>query len=333
MKNPQRIVDSTFDRIQARNGLTAKNQSQMTKIIPLLQIGSKAGPDEAQVLAKMEKRLQALKDLKVSLQKAAARVADLHTYEKRKQVVKLTASLKAVKEIADSKPPVGVSKQLRACMNELISLREGVTISERMDRKTLSVIACTQAVEHVDALILSAKKNIARAKTEATGGLNDELLREEDAEMLRVLKQTQQESKNISQLKERQFVVTRVPIVPITKGFVSVDVMKSKGLKAENLGGYPVLHNQLVIGVNKTDLTGAKKSSKSLNTADFRDEAERIRKTIQKQTKVKYQFVDDRAYGAQGGAWFWLMPERELDQFASCFPGGKLQIQRWGFGF
>lgn len=333
MKNPQRIADTNFDRLQARNGLTVKNQSQLTKIIPLLQIGSKAGPDDAQVLAKMETRLLALKELKKKLTTTTARVTELYGLDKRKQMMKLTASLKAVKEIQDSRPPVGVSKQLKACVNELVSLREGVSVGERMDKKTMSVIACATAIEHVDALIVSAKKQIARHKAEVSGGINDELLHSEDAEMLRVLQQTHQESKNISQLKTRPYVITRVPIVPIPKAIVSVETMQRKGLKAENLGGYPVLHNQLVIGINKTDLTGEKKSSRSLTTADFRDEAERIRRSIQKQTKVKYQFVDERAYGAQGGAWFWLMPERELNLFSSCFPGKTLQLQRWGFAF
>src|SRR5271163_4896155 len=113
MKNPVRIVDSNFDRLQARQGLSARNNSQMEKIVSVLQVGSKAGPDDAQILAKAEHRVHALKELRSKLAEATIAVSQLYVVSKPKQLQKLTAALSSVREISDSKPPVGVKKYLK----------------------------------------------------------------------------------------------------------------------------------------------------------------------------------------------------------------------------
>src|ERR1700692_4831233 len=135
-----RVADSNFDRLQARSGLTAKNQSQMEKIISALQIGSKAGPDDAQILMKAEKRVTALKELRAQLATATVAVSQLYVVSKPKQLQRLTAALKAVKTIAESKPPVGVQTHLRAALNELTSLREGVYVGAATSKRALSII-------------------------------------------------------------------------------------------------------------------------------------------------------------------------------------------------
>lgn len=63
MENNQRVVDSCFDRMQARNGLTAKNQSQLGKLIPMLQLGAKNSKDGEAGLASLSDRMSSLRAL------------------------------------------------------------------------------------------------------------------------------------------------------------------------------------------------------------------------------------------------------------------------------
>lgn len=335
MKNPMRVANSNFDRLQARQGLTAKNNSQMEKIVAALQMGSKAGPDEAQVLMKAERRLTALKQLRANLSEATIAVSQLYVVSKPKQLQKLTAALKVVKEISESKPPVGVKAHLKAALNELTSLREGVYVGAATNKKDLSIISCTEAIAHVDQLIEAAQKSYDSKKV--TAGPDDQLWTEE---IEKVIQQTAEESRKLESLKNKDWVISRVPVIAVAKasnkaatGYLSVEAIKRAGIKAESLGGYPVLHNQLVIGINPRvfGLTDEQKAKgKSIPREDWFRVADEVRKLIQKQTKQRLQFVDERAYGAAGGAWFWLMPERELDMFASAFPGKAVKLQNWG---
>jgi len=330
-----RVVDSNFDRLQARKGTATKNNSQMEKITAMLQIGSKAGPDDAQLILKAEQRVTSLKELRVSLAKATTAVSKLYVVEKPKQLQKLTAALKVIQSISQSKPPVGVQKHLKAAMNELTSLREGVYVGSAT-KKMLSIVSCTDALTHVDELIVKATASYEAKKVTAVGA--DPLFTEE---IEKVIQQTAEESKKLASLKDKDWVVSRMPVIPLAKasnkaatGYLSVDALKRAGIKAESLGGYPVLHNQLVIGINPkaVGLTEAqKKAGKSIPREKWLAVADAIRKLLQKQMKQKYQFVDERAYGAAGGAWFWLMPERELDLFASAFPGKAVTLTNWGF--
>jgi hypothetical protein len=337
MKNPVLIADSNFDRLQARRGLTAKNQSQMDKIVSALQIGSKAGPDDAEILAKAEKRVASLKELRAQLTDATVKVSTLYVASKPKQLQRLTAALKTVTEIANSKPPVGVKNHLRAALNELTSLREGVYTGAATSKKALSLISCTEAIAHVDSLISVAEARYSSLKV--TASPDDQLWTEE---IENVIRQTTEDSKSLQSLKTKDWVLSRVPVIVVAKasnkaatGYLSVDALKRAGLKVSSLGGYPVLHNQLVIGINPRVFGMSdedKKKGKSVPREDWFRAADEVRKLVQKQTKQKLQFVDEKAYGAAGGAWFWLMPEREIDLFASAFPGKAVKLQNWGLG-
>jgi deoxyinosine 3'endonuclease (endonuclease V) len=337
VKNNQRVADSNFDRYQAKQGLSAKNQSQMTKLLPLLQLGSKAGPNEAQVLSKLEARAQALAELRVALHKATLSVSKLYVAEKPDQLKRLTLARKKIVLIANSKPPIGVAKALRACVNELTSLREGVFVGTATDKKTLAIVACTEAVQHIDLLIDKNAKRIAEAKSITSAGSADPVFQEE---IEHVIKKNAADASKLESLKGKQFVICRVPVVAVAKTTLDFQTVKLKGFKAEDIGGYPVIHNQLVIGINKTML-GLKKSElseeglsiKSIPADKWAKAAMEVLSLVRKQTKVKYQLVDARPYGYAGGAWFWAMSDKDLSLFASAFPGKAISMRSWGFGF
>jgi hypothetical protein len=66
-RNVVRVADSLFDRIQARNGLTAKNQSQMSKITTLPDSPEEETPSR-------EPYVQSLKEFRVRVNLAVVLV-------------------------------------------------------------------------------------------------------------------------------------------------------------------------------------------------------------------------------------------------------------------
>ncbi len=329
MKNLMRVADTNFDKLQAKRGLTSKNGSQMEKLVSALQMGSKAGPDDAQLLVKMESRVAALSSLKKQLQKATLAVSELYLDDKPKQLKKLTASLRLVKELAENKPPVGVKKHLQACLNELTSLREGVFIGAA-SKKALTIVSCSQAVNEVDALLSSAKAKVSAAKTKV--GPTDVDLYSDDIE--KVIKQNADEAKNLDSLTNRPFVVARVPMIPISSAGLSSEQLKRTGFKVETISNYVVMHSQLVVGINKSmlDLKRTKEGG-SIDPKKWKDSALKIVKLLERELKTKMYLVDDKPYGYKGGAWFWVMTEKDLRSFASCFPGKHVKLERFGFAF
>jgi len=333
MKNLQRVADSNFDRFQAGNNLISKNQSQLNKLLPQLELRAKKAPEDSQIKAKLEAKKNALIKLKAKLDKAVLKVSKLYVVEKPEQLKRLTAALKSVTTIMENKPPLGVSKALRSCSNELTSLREGVFIGAAVDKKTLSILACRKAVKHVEALIESTNKAIA-----SVGKENEVRVEESEEKILdefgKVLKQTQKESENISALQKKPFVLTRVPVVPLIKGPLNTPSLKKAGFDIVKVGDYNVIHNQLVLGINKSFLELRKGAiERQVDPKKIIAKATEIKKMIEKQTGQKYFFVLDRPYGATGGSWFWLMTERDLSAFARAFAGGHVKIDRFGFAF
>lgn len=337
MKNAMRVADSNFDRIQARNGLTAKNQSQLNKLIPILQIGAKKGPDDATIQMKMEARIAALKKLKASLDKVVVRLTNVRLAESEERVKMLSRARKSVEAIIEARPPVGVSRHLRACMNELVSLREASFIGASITKKEASLFACTSAIAHVEELINESKKKL-QAHKQAVEGAEADPLFQPDSEIENILLQVRKEGKALPTIKDKAFAIARVPIVIIpAKGFLNVEALKQSGFKADTVGGYALLHNQLVLGINPNEMLklnkGQREQGKEIPRAQWASGAERVKKLIEKQMKIKLTFVDEKPHGGQGGAWFWLMPEREAALLKNAFPGKSIHVKSWGFAF
>jgi hypothetical protein len=337
MKNAMRVVDSNFDRMQARRGLTAKNQSQLTKLIPILQMGSKKGPDDATVQMKMEARIAALKELKANLNKIVVRLSDLYSLDEQTRLKRLTAARKKIKAIIEDRPPIGVSKALRAALNELTSLREGVFVGAAVTKKSLAILSCTNAVTEVQSAIDSTRVKLQAHKQEVEGGSSDPLFQNGD-EIEQILEQTKKEGKALPVIKDKAFAIARVPIVVIpSKGFLNTEALSQSGFKADSVGGYAVIHNQLVLGINPKELIklnkGQREQGKEIPREKWLEAADRVKKLIERQQKIKLTFVVDRPYGGGGGAWFWLMPEREASLLKNAFPGRAINVKQWGFAF
>lgn len=300
MKNP--MGSNSFDRLQEAGLMVS------------------GGGDEAQALAKIEARIARLVELDKHLAKVEVATANLWLLPKDKALTQLSAALKSTQKVMADKLPTGTKTPLTACMNELTSLREGVYLATATDKKALTLLFVTKARKEIAALLLTAKER--KAKLEAASS-DDEVLQKFYDEAAEVIEQNKKESEKLDGLKDKPFMIARVPVVP-ADNIVSVEKLRHAGFACESLGGYAVLKNQLVIGINPKSLTKKIKAP---------DEAERLRKQLQSHMKVPLQFVSTSPFSYKGASWFWLMSDRDINALTKTFPGGRLKVMRWGFAF
>lgn len=323
-----RIADSHFDRVQARNGLTAKNQSQMGKIIPMLQIGSKKGLDEEQTIQKQADRVTALATLLAGFEEATRRLWTLQKVERDRKLKRLTNALDFMNTAKAAKLPHGTTKAARACINELTSLLECAYLDELTDN--LIDLSSTKEFHVIVSDLL--RKAVADKER---GPIEEEVNRDPvfAADVADVIRETASQSV-LPSLTDKGFVICRVPVIPVAKGILSVELLRARGFNVTSLAGYPAINNQLVLGINprELELTDKEKAEGvSIPRSRWFEVADKVRKAIRKDTKQKIEFVDERPYGYAGGAWFWLMLEQDMSAFASAFPGQSVQLRNWGF--
>lgn len=283
-------------------------------------LGAKA-PTEDQVRSKLEAKIERLRAIDGHLAKVELATAKLYAIPKDKQLKQLTAAMNATVALATSKGlPVGSKAPLTACANELTSLREGVWTGAATDRRTLTVLFASKARKDIADLIEAAlsRKEKMLAESQKDSDL-DEFYKMADE----VIKKNAGEADKLMSIKDKAFVIARAPVVP-ADAQVNVEKLKRAGVKCESLAGYAVIHNQLVIGINGTKLPKGVKAPA---------EAERLRKGLEKQMGTKLQFVSPKAAPYKGGAWFWLMSDRDLEIMARAFPGGQIKVSIWGMAF
>jgi hypothetical protein len=310
-KNEMRIADSVFDRVQARNGLRAKNQSQMSKLIPMLQIGTKKGPDDAQVLTKLEQRETDLKALAAEFDNLTQRLPTMGTVSKERQLKRLTDALKGLTEIRDRKVPQGTSKALRSVLNELTSLREAAYLDE-LDEHNLDLTTTEEFKIKIRTLIATTARKIEEHKYSDGTESRDPVF---GSEIAAVIESTRQSAHTLPTLGSEPYAVARTSILPTAKTAISIDALTALGFQVTNLAGYPVLHSQLVLSVNPKHGT-----------------VDEVLTALRKSSKQKLVLVYPRPIGGNGSLWYWLMRETELDAFATAFVGRSLQLRGFGFG-
>lgn len=294
--------------------------------------GLVAGEDTtAAVKARTQSRITDLKELNGKISKVEAALADLYVLAKPQRLKKLTQVLTAVKKLHSSPLPTGTKKHIGNCLNELTSLREGVYASNsQMDKKALVLISASKAKADINTLMLASEVKMDKIMADSSHASDmDEFFKKTES----VIQKFSHEAEKLNSLSDKPFVIARVPVIPVDGG-VSVEKLSRLGFSSESLGGYAVLHNQIVLGISPKSLLGDKagdiKSAKV--AAAIRAEADRLRILAGKKTNTKLLFVSNAlSYGTR--IWFWLMTEKDLDMFARAFPGSQVKVSRWGFAF
>jgi hypothetical protein len=294
-KNLVRIADSNFDRMQARAGLTLKNQSQMSKLPNVSE------PEPMKSNVEYVARLREFRD---RCKEATRRLHSMQGLATPRQIKRLTLAMGFFDDERKAKVPYGTGKAVRAVLNELTSLREAAYLDELTD-ELIDLSATNALFETVDTLI---EKAIEKSKEEEQP--SDSVF---DPNLVSILEHASAQTTLPRLTEEKPFVLARVPVIPVAN--MSHAKLQGRDFKVTNVGGYLMMNDQIVLGISPKQ--------------GF-DAANRIRIEIRKQTKQKLVFVDERPTGHKGALWYWLMHESDLQQFMAAFPNNTLKVQSWG---
>lgn len=278
---------------------------------------------------KAEARIAGLVDLDAKLGRITASAEKLYVQAKPQQLKTLSVAIEAASRIMKDGMPTGAKKHLTAFVNELTSLREGVFLGTATDKKTLALIACKDARVEIQALKAATEARMTRIMA---GSSNNQDLEEFYKQAEDVINKHSAESTKLDAIAKKPFILARVPVVP-TGEFINIEKLVQQGFKTDNLGGYAVLHNQLVIGINSAHLGVANTGKRDASRTAILEEADALRRKMQKAKGEKLLFVSETPFKYKTGSWFWVMSERDLNMLAKAFPGGKAKITRWGFAF
>ncbi len=312
--------DNLFDRLHAHTGLTAKNNSQMSRVIEYGVSAGTAEREDAEKRAKVEARITSLKKTIGHVTEAngwLALLPTLSTVDAKEGL--LAKALRRVNAICEHPNlPMGASKPMRKMRNELVSAREGLVT----DGVLAAFTEGTSALEELQRVLASAEDT------------HMILLHGNDAYMEKlydrakeIIQRTGNEARRLESLKDKPMVISRVPVVPLTDPPLNTDVLSRMHVKTENLGGYPLLHNQLVIGINREALTkSGRKTEKPMEAV------ERYLKVLSKQMGRNIMPVSTEGVPGSGGVWYWLADEKTINALRKA-GRDQLKIRSWGFGW
>lgn len=309
-------------------------------------------------VSKLNARLSAANEVKTKLRKVNAFLTQvaLENASKATRKAQIRAALRYVSKIDNI--PTGVKASVVMVQNDLQSLVEGLTRGD-LDPKHAILKNCVRAIKHIDDLSLVIQSNLKKL----TAGDNELELSQE----VKLLLKNKEAKEKIPPFNGKAFVIARAPVAftfankkHSSVGYLDKDVLDRLGFRSDNLGGYTILHNQLMIGIdalavydrqvdpetNTVDLKRQKvKEStivfkkgnptqvmKSKEVAHF-DMAQNVMKLLQSKTGTKYAFMSERGVGLNGGEFFWIMPAADATLMHRAFPGGFNRIDRWGFAF
>ncbi len=280
---------------------------------------------EAQaVKARLEARVRNLRKVIGFLEKLKPQLATLEIVADSQRTTILNKAIAGIDRMTAQKAcPVGTKTPLRRVRNELASMREATALgSATIKASYLRSVHLDPSIEEVRKLFATAELRLQATDEFHTQNAYDTAM--EEAE--RIIKKNAESAKQLTSIRNRPFTVVRMPIVVVSDPQMNVDLLKKHGINAVDLAGYPMLQNQMVLGISSKAMTKEGRKAKKVE-----DVAEELLELIRKQTKRKLRIVDNTPARAQGAVWFWLADERELNaMFRSA--RNRLNIKRWGFG-
>lgn len=301
---------------------------------------------EVDRVAVLKSRYAEASKLEIKLKKLNAALVAVVIAERPVQLRRLAQAQDYVKSIMSSEGlPSGFGSDLKIIGNEIISLQEGIYYGH-LKPTDLVLSSGSTTIEKVKTLKESLAKNI-----QASEAPIEEL---DPTEKMIIKNQSYKEK--VPNIEGKLFIVARVPVAFSSSyarnqssiGYLNMDKLAHAGFKAETLDGYAIIHNQLAIGVNGNELSsypqvkerfvvnkkdGETQTKIRKREPTLMDMAKDLKKQIEAQTKQKWDFVLEKSYRFKGANWYWVMPSRDVNAFASVFPGGHLKLQSWGFAF
>lgn len=294
-----------------------------------------AGDEIGEQVAKLEVRVQELKVLATKFDTVLAKMAETHTMSRPRQIKRVATLIDKVKELHATKLPVGSKRHVATMSNELVSVHEGMhAMKGAADVSMLTLEATVEARALVLAMASAAEARKEKIQADSSSTSDMEHFFKNAAE---VINKHSSKAADLADIANKPFMISRAPIIPADDR-MRAETLLRVGFNAESLGGYPVFCDQLVIGLNPRHVLGDHSGEvKGLLAGKvLREEADRLRKLLQKKMNQKLNFVSDKSYSPKAGAmgtWFWLMTDTDIDRLIKVSPGNRITITRWGFAF
>lgn len=245
---------------------------------------------------------------------------DLEAVRRRAVVVAAThsknrpAELRAIAQTVKSYDvPRGLTVEARKVINELISAAEEAQSSKKP-------IVLSNFRRFVQAIRTEHKKAKARL-LEIDSATADQDLQTLYDRAQKIIKETQREQKNLDSLTNKPWAIARVPVIPIIKNGFNIPQAERQGLQVDNLGGYLMLRNQMVVGIARLE-----KGQKPL------DAVQELLPLLIGATGRKLTLVSNKGARYKGNLWYWIADDHTLNALRKSAIG-SLQINDWGFGF
>jgi hypothetical protein len=319
-----------------------------------------ATEDLSSRVASLQHSFNSISETEVQLKKLCTAVVRVAVAERPRQIALLNNAKSYVEKIR-ANAPQKMSKPLMAVANEITSLYEGVKSRsvEQSDITLLSGLTAVKLTATIKAEIQAQLTALSPVNTQASS----------TAEQL-IQKNSKYRDK-MPDLSKKDFGIARVPLAfsfSPTKGhssvgYLSTEKLSQLGFKSDVLDGYAMVQNQVVIGINPSQLfdweettnedgdtvRNAKPKTMTEKGITFKadkptsvvkrrpksalDAAREVKKLLESKTNVKYEFVSENPASFKGGSYFWLMATRDLSRFGQAFPGGHVKLSSWGFAF
>ena len=156
--------------------------------------------------------------------------------------------------------------------------------------------------------------------------------------------------KNRSTIRERiksnGVVITLAPVLVLSTPGLDVVKLKRFGFKSKSLEGYPVIEDQMVVGIS-VDVVLNRLTDRKLNDdgspvkpskAEDRDEVKaEFLDTVFSRFKSRKLVQLGKETSYEGTSWFWLTPSDHVKLFKSCTTSphtvNSFSVKSWGFPF
>jgi hypothetical protein len=309
-------------------------------------------------IAAAQVRLSRLSTVETRLRKLNAALANLAVAERPRQLGLIRAARQYVEDIGQE-PVQGVKNSLKIISNELQSFDEGLR-ARAVSMSDLTLISAVRAVKHVEELKTGCQLVITRLQSRIdASGESDPSIQE--------IEKSRDAIQSVPDFGDKTYLLHRLPVAFSGKnfsdkkfsriGYVNTDLLDRQGFSAGSIGGYAVIRKQLCIGVNPLslfkdgpvddlgqstrlrrtikDIKHVNKGGKPTRVEVRRertqlDEAREILKLVEQKTGTIYAFVSTIGANFKRGTWFWIMPAIDIRRFAKAFPGGHIDVQKWG---
>lgn len=234
----------------------------------------------------------------------------------------------------------GIKSKNIAFLNALTSMQEAVQTKEMTMREFSTELKQEFTAYRLSVLKMIEEVNTPSQKDELS--INDMLDKSGNA-LSKYEKSRDQIEKT---MLDSGFVVTYAPVLPISTPILDVSRLNSNGFKSETFAGYPIIHDQFIVGISMDrifqevdDMLGVR--LKDTGKTPTEEQRQEVYDNLLDSVKSKFSRQRLRPVGAPyhwyNAIWFWMLPESHYKLLKSCTISAatveSLHLKKWSFPF